>query len=468
MPDNHPLPGRCRTVCPVALALAVAAALTGSAMSAETAKEPAPADPSAAAVEPAYLRVVAEEDRFVALEIAAAEFTAPEETWPAVTLVGVAHIADLRYYRAIQELLRPFDIVLYESVKPAGTGGAGGDTEARRIESTRAALGFVGGLIAGFHDRHDRYPADVEELRAFAATVDPRLPDFLDAALTDAWGNPIAYAFSGGDGPASPKDGDFGAMTAPPPYRLSSLGADGKAGGEGPAADIVLKDPAGIQPPAGEPGDGLQAQLADALGLAFQLEALDYGGANWRCSDMAIDQVQREMDARGLDFSLIEDSLTGASLPAQLVRVLLGLLRFADAFLDGAVSDTIKVFLIELLGDESTLEIGFEQFGEGFTEVIIDLRNQVVVDDLEALMGADLPAESVAILYGAGHLPDLADRLRDQLGYEAGATRWLRAIEVDLTTSAVSERDVRQLRFLVRRTLRQMSRMQTPPATDED
>lgn len=406
-----------------------------------------------------YLRVVAEEGRFVALEIAVAELAAPDDGLPAVGLVGVVHIGDRDYYRAVQDLLKAYDLVLYESVKPAGTGGAGGETDEQRVAGTQASLEFVGGLIADFHAQHERYPADLSELRAFAGTVDARLPQFVEAALTDGWGLPMTYDGPSGDAAPSPDDGEIPPATDAPPYLLRSLGADGRPGGEGADADIILQDPASIERPAADEGDSLQGQLADALGLEFQLDALDYGGANWRCSDMSIDQLQREMDERGLDFSLIEDSLAGSSLPARIVKVLLGLVRFADAFLDGAVSDTIKVFLIELLGDESMLEIGFDQFGEGFTEVIIDQRNQVVIDDLKTLIAGDSPPPSVAILYGAGHLPDLAQRLSEQLAYERSGTRWLRAIEVDLTTSAVSESDVRQLRFLVRRALRQMSRM---------
>jgi hypothetical protein len=445
-----------------------AVALSRPAAGAEMAEGPAAADSAAAAAAPTYLRVVAEEERFVALEAAAVDFAAPQEGWPTVGLVGVVHIADRGYYQAVQDLLKAYDIVLYESVKPAGAAGAGAETDDQRIDSTRAALEFVGGVIAEFHARHDRYPADLAELRAFAGTVDPRLPAFLQAALTDGWGHPILYERKVDDGLPSPKDGDREAMPDTPPYLLTSLGADGKSGGDGADADLILDDPASIDPPLSDEGAGLQAQLADALGLAFQLEALDYGGANWRCSDMSIDQLQREMAARGLDFSLIEDSLAGSSLPAQIIRVLLGLMRFADAFLDGAVSDTVKVFLIELLGDESTIGIGFDQLGEGFTEVLVDRRNEVVIDDLKRLIEAGEPAKSVAILYGAGHLPDLAERLVGQLGYEPGKTRWLRAIEVDLTASAVSERDVKQLRFLVRRTLRQMSRMNEPVTADED
>jgi hypothetical protein len=361
----------------------------------------------------------------------------------------------------VQELLQDYDVVLYESVKPAGTGGAAGAagaTEEQRIEGTRAALGFVGRTIATYHARQGRYPADLEELRGFAQSLDPRLLRFLDEALTDGWGRPLVYecpAEEAATGREAPDDAAAGEAV----YVLLSLGADGRPGGEGAAADLLLDDLAGVEPLTAFEEDGLQAQLAEALDLEFQLDALDYAGENWRCSDMSIDQLQREMEKRGLDFSLVEDTLAGSSLPAQLVRLLLGVIRMADAFFEGAVSDTIKVVLIEMLGDESVLEIGFSQFDEGFAEVIIDERDRIVIDDLKRLIEREAPIGSVAILYGAGHMPDMARRLSEQLGYEPSGARWLRAIEVDLTTSAVSETDVKRLRLLVRRMLRQMSRL---------
>jgi len=407
---------------------------------------------------PQFLRVVADEGRSVALEIASVDFVPGDDARPAVSLVGVVHIGDQSYYRAVQNLLEGYDVVLYESVKPAGTGGAAGRTEEQRIDGTRAALGFVGRTIASYHARQGRYPAHLEELRAFAQSVDPRLLQFLDEALADGWGRPLVYERPAEE-PATAPEAASDAAAGEPVYALLSRGADGRPGGEGAAADLLLDDPAGVQPLTAFEEDGLQAQLADALDLEFQLDALNYGGTNWHCSDMSIDQLQREMEKRGLDFSLVEDTLAGSSLPAQLVKLLLGVVRMADAFFEGAVSDTIKVLLIEMLGDESVLEIGFSQFDEGFAEVIIDERNQIVIDDLKQLIERETPLESVAILYGAGHMPDMARRLGEQLGYEPNGARWLRAIEVDLTESAVSETDVKRLRLLVRRMLHQMNRL---------
>ncbi|MCA9295898.1 MAG: hypothetical protein KC983_05260, partial [Phycisphaerales bacterium] len=122
---------------------------------------------------------------------------------------------------------------------------------------------------------------------------------------------------------------------------------------------------------------------------------------------------------------------------------------------DGAITDTFKVVLIEMLGDESLIDASMGQLGEGFGEVIINERNQVVIDDLKALIANEPEIRSVAIFYGAGHMQDMEQRLIEQLSYEPSEANWLRAIDVNLNESAVSPREIRQLRVMMRRALKQ-------------
>jgi hypothetical protein len=406
-------------------------------------------DTSAKAAEPAFLRVVADEGKSVALEIAARTFEAPDDG-PDIVLVGVAHIGERAYYRALQELLADCDLVLYESVKPAGTGGpmpGGDESDADRVDRTRHALAFLAGVAEAHRAKHGTYPRDVEALRAGAVAREARLGSFVDGALVDAWGRGVRYEVETyGDG-----SGDC---------RFISWGADGRRGGEGVAADMVSNEVGPARPLSAGDGDNLQGQLAAALGLRFQLTALDYDQPNWVCSDMSIDQVQQSMARRGASFEIVESTLAGSSLPAKLVKFLLGLVRVADAFTNGAMSDTLKVLLIEILGDESMVNMSLQQFDAAFAEVIINERNQVVVDDLKRLLEAEPDVERIGILYGAGHMQDLTQRLDEQLGYEPGAAKWLPAIEVDLTSSAVTEADVRRTRMMVRRMMQQMQQME--------
>lgn len=385
-----------------------------------------------------FLRIVETEGGIVALEIAARTFRSSEPDRPEVALVGVAHIADRRYYRAVQKLLEASDVVLYESVMPAGAKGASGRTDQRRIESTRQAMGFVAGLLANFHADRGRYPDDTAELHAFAAHEDPRLAGWLDAAMIDAWDRPLVYRL------------EEDAAT----YLLQSLGADGKPGGAGAASDLAQENPASVPPLELASDRGLQAELAAALDLQFQLTALDYGKTNWQCSDMTLDELQQALEARGVEIGPLQGMLDGTSFPARLATVLLRFVRFADALMDGAISDVLKLMLIETLSDEELIQHEFEQFDPAFAEVIVGQRNQVVIDDLTHLLEREPKVQRVAILYGAAHMPDFAERLTGDLGYERAGARWIRAIEVDLTSSALSEAELNQMRQMFRQMMR--------------
>lgn len=395
-----------------------------------------PVEPVEEASPAEWLRVVEEKNKSVGLEVVIRQYVPADGEGPMVALVGMAHIGEAGFYQAAQEILDDYEVVLYESVKPAGAGGAGGETDEERIESTKAALSFTAGLVEMYRQQRQTLPADMDELASGLEAIDPRLPQFLETATADAWGRAIRYQRH--------DHGESGPVT----YDLMSLGADGKPGGEGADADLLAERPAAGMELAAD--DGLQGQLASALRLEFQLDELDYAGEGWRCSDMSMDQLSRGLAEHGIDFAPMSDALAGSSFPAQLVKVMLGVLRVADSFVGGAIVDTFKVVMIEMLGDESIMDQSMDMYGEGFAEVIIDQRNQVVIDDLKRLIANEPQVKSIAILYGAAHLPDMAERLGDQLDYVPGEERWLTAIEVDLQESAVTQRDVRQIRSMMK------------------
>ena len=132
-------------------------------------------------------------------------------------------------------------------------------------------------------------------------------------------------------------------------------------------------------------------------------------------------------------------------------------MKLADLVFDGAIADTVKVMMIEMLGNEEMMGQSLDQMGDGFSEVIIDLRNQVVIDDLVLLLereGADV--ETIGIFYGAAHMPDMAERMRDQLGYveveDPDAVEWFDVIKVDTNRGGA---DVSRMRETMRRMMGQ-------------
>lgn len=390
------------------------------------------------------MRVQEIKNKSIELQVAIRDYVRGDGTGPRVGLVGVAHIGDRDFYRELQKALAQYDVVLYESVKPSGANRPGGDTAEERLESTRASMRFVRGLIESYQHEKDGYPANLEAVREFAAAKDPRLAEFVRDASVDAWGRDLKYGLLADS------------VNPEKVYMLLSMGADGASGGEGENADISLGDEPAPDPMALSNDDGLQSQLAEALGLEFQLEAIDYGQANFRCSDMDMDELNRRLTARGLDFEVLGGTLAGSSLPAKVIKMLLGIMKLADSLMDGAITDMFKVVMIEMLGDPTLVDVSMNQLGEGFGEVIINDRNQVVLDDLKSIIEREPKAKSVAIFYGAGHMGDFDKRLREMEYAPADdGERWLTGMKVDFTQSAVSPRELNQIRTMIKQTLRQ-------------
>jgi hypothetical protein len=132
-----------------------------------------------------------------------------------------------------------------------------------------------------------------------------------------------------------------------------------------------------------------------------------------------------------------------------------------DAMAEGVITDTFKVIMIEMLGDPTLLDVGLEQLGKGFGEIIVNDRNQVVIDDLKKIVEREPQVKSVALLYGAAHMPDMAQRLTEQLGYVRNnkhETEWLPAIRVDLKNSKVPPSQIDAMRKMVKQAIRQQMR----------
>ena len=384
-----------------------------------------------------YLRV-SEDGNRIALEVAVRQFEPVDGDGPRVGLVGVAHVGEASFYEDLQVHLDAYDRVLFESVLPPGA-RAGGETDGQRARSTSNALDFMARVAEAHRAERMLYPEDIDGLRDWARALDPRLRMWVAVPPLDGWGNPISYRRHGIDR-----------------ITLRSFGRDGVEGGEGHDADVTLEVPPRIEAEQAAESGGMQAELARALGMTFQLDEIDYDRKGWLCSDMAMDQVNAALGHRGVQAEILEESMAGMTVPSRLARVLLQVMKVADLIFGGAIVDSAKVAMIEMLGDEEMMEQSLSQMGDGFSEVIIDLRNQVVIDDLALLLereGDDV--ETIGIFYGAAHMPDFAERLRDQLGYvpveDPATVEWFSAMVVDLRKSAATGSDLSRMRQMMRR-----------------
>jgi hypothetical protein len=463
-----------------------------------------------------YIRTIEDEDgNRVVMQAAARTFVHKgkdgRQIGPAVTMCAAVHIADKDFYEKLQSLLDAKDAVLFESVKPAGMGRpehdlAGVDVDERKVERTESRIRMLGIAARAQKNKTGAYPESVD---ALIAGLPVKLKPYLASVVDDAWGRRVEYVRtveageSGKVEGTSDKPADVAAKKKPvvrDSIEITSLGADGKVGGEGANADLNLSDQSPIRSAEVPKGDtkGLQSDLADAFGLVFQLDAMTHEHANWRNSDLSVDQVQerlaggsdgvteRRSDGEGkvegtqtadrgsmgageqgskgdgatgddetaapkkkrggADSEALFKMLDGSSLQAGLIRVVLGLVKWIPG-----MQEMGKVALMETLGKADDL-LGTVPGMERMLEVIIKDRNQVVIGDLSRIIETEPNVKTVGIIYGGGHMPDLEKHLAE-MGYVESGVQWLDAISMDLPKDAAGKKQMERIREMVSKSI---------------
>ncbi len=179
--------------------------------------------------------------------------------------------------------------------------------------------------------------------------------------------------------------------------------------------------PKGGLPSGGSPISMLQSGMTEMLELEFQLEEIDYTRKNMVHADMSPTQFSESMQRRGesvftmflrmMGYAMARQSSgEGGSTDMQLLM----------ALFDKNRALALKRAMAEQFEDmEGTL--GALDGPDGST--IISERNKVALSVLRKQI--DSGKRKLAVFYGAGHMPDLEKRLRDDFGLERKKTRWL-------------------------------------------
>lgn len=377
-----------------------------------------------------YMRVVDVDETHMRLDMAVRLFVPKEGDGPTVALAGAMHIAQPTFYQMLQDFLDAQDLVLFEGVKPRGTGGLEATDDTVRVRRTESAIRFLAIMLTRVHVKGTPYPATLDELATAVEAKGREQRDWVRSSMTDAWGHPLDY---------SPTIAGF---------TLRSLGADGKEGGEGFDKDLAFADQKPLTD--AEMGDdpGLQSQMAKALGLAFQLEEMHMDRPNFRNSDLTIDQVQERVAERGGDASMLFKILDGSSIAGKLVRFMLG-------FIEGSphMQAMMKVVLMQTMAATDIENLGqMEGMPKGMAElmhVIVVDRNNVVIEDLKSVLAEKGPPRSIGIVYGAGHMGDLEKRLVSQCSYRHVGGFWFEAMSVDLRESGLTRAEIQQMQRML-------------------
>ncbi len=390
---------------------------------------PPPTISSASPTAP-YARAVSADDGSVTLELCTRRFDPADGKGPTVHLVSAMHIADRAFYEAMQERLDRCDVVLFEGVKPAGAGAFAADLdEVGKINATTRRMEFLQLVVGATRDKLGHHPKDLDEL---ANSGSHRYRAIIESSLTDAWGRRFTYEIV--TAPVIE-----GGATQPGMFaRLVSHGNDPAS-----AADDIVVDGTPVQPTksASSGGANIQAQLAKMLGVSFQLDLMDSGKPNWRNSDMSVDEVRERLEKAGPGAAAILSLLDGSSLQAKLASFFLGIMSQSKS-----LSGIVKMAMVDLLAANTDgLSAGIPG-GEAAQRVIIDDRNAVVLADLKAIIAQEPAVQSVAIFYGAGHMPAFETSLTKDLGYRPAGDEWTAAMRADPKDAGMSAKEAARMR----------------------
>jgi len=210
-------------------------------------------------------------------------------------------------------------------------------------------------------------------------------------------------------------------------------------------------------------GSSLQSDMAASLGLAFQLEAIDYSKPNFRNSDLSIQELREVMSARPSEpsqqgaaqsFETLVQMMQGDSFFGAIMRMLMSFLG-SNPKLQALTKIALMESIAVMDGDPAQLK-GLTPELHELLVVLVQKRNQKVVEDLKAEIERKKGPASVAVFFGAGHMPDLELQLREKLKYKPAEDLWLTAFSVDMRKAEVSLAEVEFIRGFVKREMEQL------------
>ncbi len=165
----------------------------------------------------------------------------------------------------------------------------------------------------------------------------------------------------------------------------------------------------------------MQTGMKDMLNLEYQLELIDYMAENFRHADMSPKEFVEDLERRGDSIWKMVARMMGAGLASSAstggdAGVLL-------AMFSNDRSKKMKQTMARQLIDVEVVTAGMDD--ENGENTLIKGRNAKAFQILKEEL--DKGKKKVSVFYGAGHLPDMAERLEKEFEMEAKKTTWLDA-----------------------------------------
>ncbi len=164
----------------------------------------------------------------------------------------------------------------------------------------------------------------------------------------------------------------------------------------------------------------MQSGMKDMLNLEYQLELIDYLAENFRHADMSPEEFAKDLERRDDSVVKMVARMMGAGLANQSSGGDAGMLL---ALLSSDRSKRLKQTMAKQLADAGSMTVGMNDANGENT--IIKGRNAKAFSVLKDELSGD--SKRVAVFYGAGHLPDMAQRLEEDFDMVERKTTWLDA-----------------------------------------
>lgn len=177
--------------------------------------------------------------------------------------------------------------------------------------------------------------------------------------------------------------------------------------------------------PNTHPVGALQNGMKSMLALEHQLEKIDYTKDNFVHADLSPEKFLAAMKDRNEGFLEMYMRLLGHSMAMQSDKAAKGEspeIELLAAFFSSDRPRRLKQALAKQLADTESMLVSF---GGEEGSVLISDRNRAALEVLKQQLAAG--KKRLAIFYGAGHLPDMDQHLREDFGLEPVEITWLTA-----------------------------------------
>jgi hypothetical protein len=177
-----------------------------------------------------------------------------------------------------------------------------------------------------------------------------------------------------------------------------------------------------------------QIGMTKLLDLSFQLDEINYDQANFVHADLSPSELRQSMDERGESLYVYFWRIFFASLD-EYARDPLGLREWElmSAMLTSDPEASLKTMIAyEMTNMDQVQDI----LGQDSGSAVIGARNQRAIDVLQREVESG--AKRIGIFYGVAHMPDLEERLLEQLDLAYEKTAWVDAWQLRAESAATT------------------------------